>query len=224
MREYAPALMQCPLFTGVEYEKLFQQLDDTASLFREFRKKEYIMRSDRLYPFLSVILDGTVEIHRPLLNGRNLCIGLRSSGDLFGGATVFYNATSGCDIFARTKVRLMELPQEKVLRLSVLFPQIMQNMNNMYSRRILAYQQRLELMSYSSIKQKIAYYCVYILKMDETGIRPLPFSKAKWSEYMNVSRPSLLRELKDLSREGILTAENNSIRILDKAGLEDYLF
>ena len=51
----------------------------------------------------------------------------------------------------------------------------------------------------------------------------MPFSKAKWSEYMNVSRPSLLRELKDLSREGILTVENSIIRILDKDKLEEYL-
>ena len=65
-------------------------------------------------------------------------------------------------------------------------------------------QQRLELFSYNGIAQKAA--CWLLMQARQTGSSTvqIPDSVSKWAMLMNVSRPSLHRELKRLEDTGIL--------------------
>ena len=51
----------------------------------------------------------------------------------------------------------------------------------------------------------------------------IPFPKATWAEYLNVSRPSLSRELKFLCEQGVIKMNKNKIVILRKDLLESLL-
>ena len=51
----------------------------------------------------------------------------------------------------------------------------------------------------------------------------IPESVSKWAMMMNVSRPSLHRELKRLESEGIIYYHLPVIEILDREGLEEIL-
>ena len=51
----------------------------------------------------------------------------------------------------------------------------------------------------------------------------IPESVSKWAMMMNVSRPSLHRELKRLESEGVLSYHPPVIEILDRDGLEKTL-
>ena len=51
----------------------------------------------------------------------------------------------------------------------------------------------------------------------------IPDSVSKWAMLMNVSRPSLHRELKKLVEENIVTYSSGVVRILDSDALQDVL-
>lgn len=61
-----------------------------------------------------------------------------------------------------------------------------------------------ELLACDSIRQKIGFSLLYELKelSPEQGIE-LPFPKKFWAESLDVSRPSLYRELSRMEREGL---------------------
>lgn len=208
--------------TEAEITKMLKELDYQL---RDYKKGEYLMKMDEPFPYISAVISGTVEIHRPLPSGNNLCIELRDEGELFGGAVVFAEEgkTAGCDVIARTAVRLLRLPRVAVSSMLQDYPVTAQNLNRIFSSRVLDFQSRLELFSYSSIKQKIAYYCNNILKPGDNGIRVLPFSKAKWAEYLNVSRPSLMRELKGLEAEKVVIIDADRTVRIDEQKIENYL-
>ncbi len=225
MNELTAVLLECELFNTMNETEIKEMLTKLYYQIRDYKRGDYLMKSDEPYPYISVVIDGIIEIQRPLLSGNNLCIELRESGELFGGSIVFAEEgrPAGCEIIARTAVRLMRLPRSEVSIMLQNYPATAQNLNSLFSSRVLAFQQRLELLSYSSIKQKIAYYCKNILHPDEMGIRRLPLSKAKWAEYMNVSRPSLMRELKNLETENVLFIDENKIIRIDENKIEEYL-
>ena len=50
----------------------------------------------------------------------------------------------------------------------------------------------------------------------------LNFNRQKMAEFLNVSRPSLSRELSRLKAEGIIDFYKETMKILDKKALEDY--
>ena len=84
-------------------------------------------------------------------------------------------------------------------------------------------QQRLELFSYSGIAQKAAFYILTQARRTGKTLVPIPESVTKWALLMNVSRPSLHRELKNLEMKGIIQVAGHQINILDQDALQDIL-
>jgi DNA-binding MarR family transcriptional regulator len=84
-------------------------------------------------------------------------------------------------------------------------------------------QQRLELLSYSGIAQKAAFWLLTKARqMNQNKVR-IPESVSKWAMLMNVSRPSLHRELKRLESEGMIAYSPQLITIIDRDALQDVL-
>jgi len=225
MDEIAGALVKCELFSGFSESGFGAFLETLCYEIQEYRRGDVIIRMDQPYPCISVIIDGTIEIHRPLSVGNSLFIEHRSEGGLIGGATVFSPAgtPARCGVIAKTRVRLLRITADEVRKMLGENPVLSSRLNEIFAGRVLALQGRLELLSYSSIKRKIACYCLNRMGGGGDSVLVLPFSKSKWAEYMNISRPSLMRELKSLETGGILGIDDAVIRILDREGLEEYL-
>ncbi|MCD5407374.1 MAG: helix-turn-helix domain-containing protein [Desulfotomaculum sp.] len=51
----------------------------------------------------------------------------------------------------------------------------------------------------------------------------LPFSKTAWAEYMNVSRTSLARELRQMSQDGLLSFDKKVIAVQNARKLKELL-
>ena len=84
-------------------------------------------------------------------------------------------------------------------------------------------QERLELLSYSGIAQKAAFYLlIHAQRSGKSSVR-IPESVSNWAMIMNVSRSSLHRELKKLEDDGIIAYTPPMVEIHDEAALQDVL-
>ena len=84
-------------------------------------------------------------------------------------------------------------------------------------------QQRLELLSYSGIAQKAAFWLLMQIRQTGKTKVKIPDSMSKWAMIMNVSRPSLHRELKRLETEEIIRYSGKTIDVLDQDSLQEVL-
>ena len=84
-------------------------------------------------------------------------------------------------------------------------------------------QQRLELMSYNGIAQKAAFWLLMQARQSGKDSVRIPDSVSKWAMLMNVSRPSLHREIKKLEEEGIISYSSGVVKILDSDALQEVL-
>ena len=78
-------------------------------------------------------------------------------------------------------------------------------------------------MSYHGIDQKIAFYLLSEALQNDVSVVSIPGSMTKWALMMNVSRPSLYRELKRLEEQGLLCVKAKEIEITDYSALESLL-
>ena len=78
-------------------------------------------------------------------------------------------------------------------------------------------------LSYSGIAQKAAFYLLMQRRKTGSDQIRIPDSVTKWSLMMNVSRPSLHRELKRLEAQGIISYHSHIIEILDPDSLQTVL-
>ena len=84
-------------------------------------------------------------------------------------------------------------------------------------------QQRLELLSYSGIAQKAAFWLLMQIRQTGKTAVKIPDSMSNWAMIMNVSRPSLHREMKKLEKDGIIRYTGKIIEVLNPDELQSVL-
>ena len=84
-------------------------------------------------------------------------------------------------------------------------------------------QQRLELLSYSGIAQKAAFWLLMQIRQTGKTAVKIPDSMSNWAMIMNVSRPSLHREMKKLEEGGIIRYTGKIIEVLKPDELQSVL-
>ena len=100
---------------------------------------------------------------------------------------------------------------------------ILQNFTTEIASATYMLQHRLELLSYSGIAQKAAFWLLMQIRQSGRTTVRIPDSMSRWAIIMNVSRPSLYREMKKLEEEGIIRYEGKNIYVLDPDGLQAVL-
>lgn len=212
------------LFRGVPAKDLRAYLEETPHHIQCYDKEETIFHLMDPAFRIAVILEGRVEAQKSFPNGSQVNVSVRIPGELIGPAAVFSKGGHyPCDIVALEPTTLMMFQKEDLLSLMQKDVRILQNFTTEIASATYMLQQRLELLSYNGIAQKAAFWLLMQARRSGKDTVKLPDSVSKWAMLMNVSRPSLHRELKKLEEEGIISYLHPMIRILDRDALQDVL-
>ena len=214
-------LEKSSLFKNIPAKELRPLLEDAPHHIQCYEKGETVFHLMDTASRIGVILEGTVQAQKSFPNGSQVNVSVRWPGDLIGPAAVFSaGAKYPCDIVALEPSTILMLRKEDVMALMQKDSRILENLLTEISSAAYMLQQRLELFSYSGISQKAAFYLLMQSRQSgKTRIR-IPESVSRWALIMNVSRPSLHRELKKLDAQRIIAYEPPVIDILDPEALQ----
>lgn len=148
----------------------------------------------------------------------------KKCGDMIGEAAVFSRiALYPCEITAEAESELVFINKEVMLMLLSEYPDTLACFLTELSSMTYALQQRVELLSYSGICEKIAFFLLSQYKVTNDTRIKIPGSITIMSEQLKVSRTSLHREMTKLKKQNIIAIEKGYIRILDIAALNKLL-
>lgn len=217
-------LEKSTLFQGVEANVLRGYLEETPHHIQCYDKEETIFHLMDPALRIGIILEGRVEVQKSFPNGSQVNVSIRVPGEIIGPAAVFSKSQRyPCDIVALEPATLMMLRKEDLLSLMQKDVKILQNFTTEVASTTYMLQQRLELLSYSGIAQKAAFWLLMQVRQTGKTAVQIPDSMSRWAMIMNVSRPSLHREMKRLEEEGIIRYAGKSINVLDPDGLQAVL-
>ena len=221
--EYS-VLEKSVLFTGVPANELRENLTTVPHRIQSYDKGETIFYSMEEATRIGLILDGSVQAQKLFPNGSQINVSVRKRGEMIGPAAAFArNQKYPCDIVSLEPSTIMMFSREDVLRLMQKDIRIMRNFMAELATASYMLQQRLELLSYSGIAQKAAFYLLIKSRQSGKTEIKIPGSVTSWAMSMNVSRPSLHRELRKLEAEGIISYKPPIIQINDFEALEEVL-
>ena len=217
-------LERSTLFNGVPAERLREALQSTPHHIQCYDKEETIFRMMEPALRIGIVMEGRAQAQKSFPNGSQVNVSVRGPGELVGPAAVFSSSRRyPCDVVALEPVTVMMLRRENLLELMQKDAQILENLMTEIASATYMLQQRLELLSYNGIAQKAAFWLLMQERQSGKDSVRIPDTVSKWAMLMNVSRPSLHRELKRLESEGMLTYSPPRIRILDKDALQNVL-
>jgi CRP-like cAMP-binding protein len=221
MDEILNVLFHCPLFSGIEKPEIQNILRQTQSHVSNYKKNEYIFQLDRPSEYIGIVIHGSVEVQKISSSGKLLNLLSRNKGEVFGGAAIFSRKLSpNVNVISKESSKVLFIHKQSVIDILCKNNTIASNILDMSANNIAHLNQRIELLCISSIQKKIAFTLLFDMQPSELNLVKLPFSKKSWAEYLNVSRPSLCRELKCLCVEGVIEVKNKAIKIVDKQKLQ----
>ena len=217
-------LEKSTLFSGVPAKELRDDLEAVPHYIQCYDKGETVFHLMEDANRIGVVLEGRVQAQKPFPNGSQINVSIRNPGELIGPAAVFSRSQKyPCDVVSLEPVTIMMFRREDILLLLQKDLRIMKNFMAELATATYMLQQRLELLSYSGIAQKAAFYLLINTRQSGKNVIRIPDSVSNWAMIMNVSRSSLHRELKKLEAEGIISYDPPTIEIHDPERLQGVL-
>lgn len=217
-------LSKCSIFKDFSAADLRSVLEETPHHIQCYDKEELIFHQMEVADRIGIVLEGQVQAQKTFPNGSMINVSIRFPGDLIGPAAVFpRNHHYPCDVSTVEPATIMMLRKDDLLALMQKDLRILENFTTEISTATYMLQQRLELFSYTGIAQKAAFWLLLRYQQSNSRIIPIPGSVTKWALRMNVSRPSLHRELGKMEKKGYIRYSSKQIEIIDADSLQNLL-
>ncbi len=174
-----------------------------------------------------MLLEGAVAVCRDSISGKRIMITtISQSGDLFGEVYLFLDKNE-YDYYAMAvdRASVLQIPKtflyENCSKRCGHHVLLIRNMLSILAYKAYYLNQKLQLMSSGSLRQKIAK--VLFDHASSDGTVKLQMKREELADFLSVARPSLSRELMKMREDGLLALEGKKIRITDMDGLENCL-
>lgn len=224
---YIDIIKNFPLFYGIKEEEILCMLQCLAPKIYSYNKNEFIVNSGEAIDKFGIILEGEATILKENAEGNRVIMSVVKKGDLFGEMLVFSSrkiwpvsvrVQNYCKVLFFTNSDL-------IARCGKMCPwhnAMLQNFIKIISDKALMLNKKVEYLSIKSIRGKIAAYLLEQYENNPNINIILPLKRNELADFLNVSRPSLSREMCQMRDEGIIDFHLSTFRIKDIEALKSY--
>lgn len=223
-RKTAEKLVVCTLFREMTEEDVWNCFNCSGAELAVYEKGELIYSENDRPQKMFLLVSGSILLGRNSTNGRREVVStLSDTGDILGAEDLFLGERQySCYAEAVRRSKLIIMPKDFLLHTCVnacsYHAKLISNMLYVFALKTKRQDERLEIMSGASLRQKIAKMLLIRLKKGKT--EPLAMNRERMAEYLNVARPSLSRELIRMKEDGLIELENKKIYIADRESLQ----
>lgn len=229
MTNYIDAVKKCALFEGIEEGELHQILKCLRFRIAEYKKNDYAALSDGRLEGVGIVLEGEAAVVKETLNGKCTRVKIFYPGDMFGEVIALRREEKWpASIQALTDCTIMYIHPEKIIEfcdnICSHHRVLLANLVRVLTEKAYRLNRKVEYLQLKSISGKLSKYLLeQCMASGGKTTFTLPMNREELADFLNVSRPSMSRELGKMRDQGIIDFYRESVRILDLARLEALL-
>ncbi len=219
-------LNKIPLFNGIEDMELKGMIACINPRIVNYKKDEFIVMAGDELTGVGVILQGQVAILKENINGDRMIMAVLNEGSMFGEVAAFSKKKNWpSSVYVKKDCKIMFIPPEKIVtqcpRACSSHRDLIVNMLKILSDKALSLNKKVEYLAMKTLREKISNYLLEQYKKNNNLSFKIPLSRNALAEFLNVSRPSLSREMGNMRDEGIITFDKANITIKDLQSIAD---
>lgn len=205
-----------PIFNGLTADDLKNLLGNIHYDIQSFAKGQILAMQDEPCNRLIILVDGYVKAEMADASAKVVKV-----EDIYAPnplAVLFLfgkNNRFPVQVTAKEQVSALVIPKAAVLKMLQQNEQVLLNFLNISAMYASMLSKKLHLMSFRTIRQKLAMYFLDLTKPDKHEAE-LDRTQLALSEYFGVSRPSLARELANMQDDGLIEINKKYVKILNK--------
>lgn len=217
-------LATCPLFAGLPCRQIEAALSNVRQRAVHLEREETLFRVGDKATQMGIVLAGSVGVYKVFAAGDQMRVTTMRPGNLLGEGAVFSRqAIYPCNVVAQESSEVLLIGRSDMLELLRSDGRIMENFVGVLATAAYQLQWRIELLSHSGIRQKVAFYLLTREGSTSCAVVRIPSTVTAWAMELNVSRTSLHRELRVLCDQGIIAVDPPLATILDARRLSELL-
>ncbi|KGP74762.1 transcriptional regulator [Desulfosporosinus sp. Tol-M] len=225
-KKYLPVLSKTSLFQNVEANDLNTMLGCLQPKLSEFKKNSFIAIAGNPFESMGILLKGEAALIKENAAGNRMIMAILKPGEIFGESAVFSRKSVWpTTVVAQETCTVMFLAKQKILgecaNLCSWHRKIIENMLKDISDKTLMLNKKLEYLSMKSMRGKLSSFLLGQYKINGSLTFMLPMKRNELADYLNVSRPSMSREMCRMRDEGVIDFHLSSIQIKDIESLKD---
>ena len=159
-----------------------------------------------------IVIDGLIHMYKEDVWGSRFLLSYMKRGDILGESFALSKegsaAQNSITFVCNAPSRVLFLPVARILHPCTnscpFHHQLAQNTYNMISTKNRDLMRKIEVISRTSLRDKILTFLSLEAQRQGSPIFRLPLNRTEMAEYLNVNRSSMSRELSLLKKEGIL--------------------
>lgn len=204
------------IFEGIEEADILKMLKCFEARKMSFKKDRTIVTNIINVKMIGILLSGSANMERYDYNGNRSIIEKLGKNSVFGevfsrlGSDISVIATSDCEVLFIEYDHIIKRCKKGCLYHSVLT----NNMLQLLSKKIVELNQRLEILSKRTIRDKLLSYFELLANDNPKRSFTLPFTYTDLADYLSVDRSAMMREIKNLKEEGFIKTNGKRITII----------
>ncbi|MBM7867426.1 cyclic nucleotide-binding domain-containing protein [Heliobacterium gestii] len=225
-REEILRLSACPLFNGLTPEVVKAMQVCLEPKIARYKRNDVIAFAGEAFDSIGILLTGEAQVIKETAAGHRAMMDMLRPGGLFGEIVVFStNASWPATVIAQEESQVMFIPRRKLIgqceRSCDWHRVIIQNMLRIISEKAMMLNKKVEYLSIKSMRGKLSAFFLEQQKKAGAATFRLPMKRNELADFLNVSRPSMSREMARMREEGLIDFHLETVRIIDMEALRD---
>ncbi len=198
--------------------------EDTHSLIKNlggrqlfFKKDMTILSNLNNANEVGIIISGHASVIRIDYNGNRTIVSNLEKNDLFGGCFSDY-MNEELSVIADDDAEVLFVEYDRLLGMtgknSTYHLVLVENMIEILMKKINDYSRRIEVLNKRSIRDKLLEFFHMLEKEQSSSRIKLPFNYTVMADYLAVDRSAMMREIKNLKEEEIISTENRTVTLI----------
>lgn len=225
--KYKQILLKVPLFKEIEETELEHVLTCLGPSVKAYKKAEIITMEGNPFSGIGIVLSGKVTVTKSNEVGERIIMTQLTEGGVYGEMMAFSSVKIWlATVVAETDTQILSLTPSTILshcnHMCVGHKQLMMNMLEIVSNKALGLNRKVNYLSIKSMRGKLAKFLLESFHDHDGYSFDIEFNRNELAEFLQVSRPSMSRELAKMKDEGLIDYYQNTFKILDMDRLSDF--
>lgn len=220
MKKYLPIIKKCALFSNIRETDLLTMLGCLNAKIQHFQKNQEIFSEGSAAEWIGILLSGQAQITQIDYYGNRHIIANIEVSQLFGESFACAGIPSlPIAVTATCDTDVMMISCKKITQTCnnacAFHNQIVLNLLNVIARKNLFFNQKLEIISKRSTREKLTAYLLSEAKQHRNDSFSIPYSRQELADFLGVDRSGLSSEIGKLCKEGLIETNRKWFRIHD---------
>lgn len=219
MKKYLEILKKCPLFFGIEDEKLLTMLTCLNAKVVNFDKKYTVLSEGTPAKYIGVVLTGSAQILQIDYYGNRSILGKVGPSEMFNEAFACAETKAiPVTVIANEPSEIMLIDCSHILHTCHnncgFHQQLIFNLMKDLAEETIKFHQRIEATSKRTTREKLMAYLFLQAKKADSSVFTIPFDRQELADYLEVDRSGLSSEISKLKKEGIINCHRSQFELL----------